>query len=86
MVDYRILEHPIIDFKRGRKIVFKYNDQLIEAYEGESVLAALYAIGYRVFNITMDGRGRGVFCMIGKCSSCLSTVNGVPNKDRKSVV
>lgn len=78
--DYRIYEHPIIDFKRGRKIRFYYNDTVVEAYEGESILAALYAIGYRVFNYTENGRGRGVFCMIGKCSSCLSIVNGIPNK------
>ncbi len=78
--DYRIYEHPIIDFRRGRRITFYYNDQVVEAYEGESVLAALYAIGIRIFNYTPDGRGRGAFCMIGKCSSCLSTIDGVPNR------
>ncbi|MEM4532516.1 MAG: FAD-dependent oxidoreductase [Desulfurococcaceae archaeon] len=77
--DYRIYEHPIIDFKRGRRIRFYYNDSIVEAYEGESVLASLYAIGYRVFSYTANGRGRGVFCMIGKCSSCLSIINGIPN-------
>lgn len=77
--DYRIYEHPIIDFRRGRKITFYYDDKVVEAYEGESILAALYAIGVRIFSYTEDGRGRGVFCMIGKCSSCLSTVDGVPN-------
>ena len=80
MVDYRIISHPIIDFRRGRKIRFYYNDKVIEAYKGESVLAALYAAGYRVFSYSPDGkRPRGAFCMIGKCSSCLSMVNGVPN-------
>ncbi len=77
--DYRIYEHPIIDFRRGRKIIFYYDDMVVEAYEGESVLAALYAMGVRIFNYTPDGRGRGAFCMIGKCSSCLSIVDGVPN-------
>ncbi len=78
--DYRIIEHPVIDFRRGRRIRFYYNDRVVEAYEGESVLAALYAIGYRVFSYSPDGsRPRGAFCMIGKCSSCLSIVDGVPN-------
>lgn len=80
MKDYRIVEHPIIDFKRGRKIYFTYNNQPIEAYEGESVLAGLYATGFRVFAKTpAGGRPRGAFCMIGRCSSCLSKLNGIPN-------
>lgn len=78
--DYRIYEHPIIDFRRGRRITFYYNGSVVEAYEGESILAALYAVGYRVFSYSPDGkRPRGAFCMIGKCSSCLSIVDGVPN-------
>lgn len=77
--DYRIIEHPIIDFKRGRKIKFFFENQVVEAYEGESVLAALYAIGVRTFSYTQNGVGRGLFCAIGRCSSCLSIVNGVPN-------
>lgn len=78
--DYRIYEHPIIDFRRGRRIKFYYNDTVVEAYEGESVLAALYAIGVRIFSYTENGRGRGAFCLIGKCSSCLSIIDDVPNK------
>jgi len=77
--DYRIYEHPILSFKRGRRVTFFFEDQVVEAYEGESILAALYAIGIRIFSYTPDGRGRGPFCMIGKCSSCLSLVNGLPN-------
>jgi sarcosine oxidase subunit alpha len=70
----------IIDFRRGRKVRFYYEDRVVEAYEGESILAALYAIGYRVFSYSPDGsRPRGAFCMIGKCGSCLSIVDGVPN-------
>lgn len=77
--DYRIVEHPIIDFKRGRRVKFFFENQVVEAYEGESILAALYAVGVRVFSYTADGYGRGLFCAIGRCSSCLSIVNGVPN-------
>ncbi len=77
---YRIVEHPVISFKRGRRVVFYYNDRPVEAYIGETILAALYAAGYRVFSYSPDGkRPRGAFCMIGKCGSCLSIVDGVPN-------
>jgi len=80
MKDYRIYEHPVLSFKRGRIVRFTYNGKVVEAYEGESILASLYALGYRVFSRSPDGsRPRGAFCMIGKCSSCLSKVNGVPN-------
>ena len=78
--DYRIYEHPILDFRRGRRVKFYYKDKVVEAYEGESILAALYAVGYRVFNRSPKlGLPRGAYCMIGKCSSCLSIVDGVPN-------
>ncbi len=79
--DSRIYSHPIISFKRGRKITFYFEGRVVEAYEGESVLAALYAIGYRVFSWSSKlGRPRGAWCMIGKCSSCFAVVDGVPNR------
>ena len=58
--DYRIYEHPIIDFRRGRKITFYYDDMVVEAYEGECILAALYAIGVRVFSWTPKMIGIGL--------------------------
>ncbi|MEM4432487.1 MAG: FAD-dependent oxidoreductase [Desulfurococcaceae archaeon] len=77
--DLRIIEHPILDFKRTRKISFFFENQVIEAYEGESILAALYAAGVRIFSFSENGVGRGLFCSIGRCSSCLAYVNKVPN-------
>ena len=78
--DKRIWEHPIITFKRGRKVKFYFNGMEVEAYEGESVAAALYAVGINVFTKSIKlERPRGAFCMIGKCSSCFMKVDGVPN-------
>lgn len=57
---------------------FTFNGRCVEAFLGETVAAALYAAGFYVFRNRVPG-GEGVFCMIGKCSSCLVTVNGVPN-------
>ena len=78
--DRRIWKHPIIDFKRGRKVRFFFEGKVVEAYEGETVAAALYAIGIDVLTWSPKlRRPRGPFCMIGKCSSCLMKINGVPN-------
>lgn len=66
-------------FRRGKKVRFYFEGQEVEAYEGESIAAALYAIGIDVFSYsTKLSRPRGPFCMIGKCYSCLVVVDGVP--------
>jgi len=79
-IDRRIYEHPIITFNRGKRVIFYFEGHPIEAYEGESVAVALYALGVDVFSWSPKfSRPRGPFCMIGKCSSCFMTINGVPN-------
>ncbi len=75
----RIEEHPILKFKRENKINFYFNGVKMEAYEGETIASALHANGIRVLSHSLKGRPRGFFCGIGKCSSCLMTVNGIPN-------
>jgi len=78
----RLKEHPILDFRsrRGRKITIYFEGKPIEAYEGETIAMALHAAGIRVLGYGLNKhRPRGLFCAIGKCSSCLVTVNGVPN-------
>ncbi|WP_324736117.1 FAD-dependent oxidoreductase [Thermococcus sp. SY098] len=78
----RLTEHPVLDFqkKRGRKITIYFEGQPVEAYEGETIVMALHAAGIRVLGYSVHKhRPRGLFCAIGKCSSCLMTVNGIPN-------
>ena len=76
----RIEEHPILDFKRGKEIHFYYNGKKIKAYEGETIAAALYAAGIKTLSRSLRlHRPRGFFCGIGKCSSCLMKVDGIPN-------
>lgn len=61
-------------------MTFYYEGQPVEAYEGESVAVALYAAGFDSLSWSSSlARPRGLFCMIGKCSSCFMIVNGVPN-------
>lgn len=76
----RILEHPILSFNRRKRVKIFFEDLEIEAYEGESVAAALHASGIRVLRYTpIKGRPAGFFCAVGKCSACLMEIDGIPN-------
>jgi len=78
--DARIINHPLLKFDRGQAIKFYYNDRPMKAYEGETVAAALYANGVRIFSRSFKyHRPRGISCMSGHCSNCLMRVNGIPN-------
>jgi len=76
----RISKHPILEFERGKPVSICLNGKKIEAYEGETILAALYASGIKSYSKSVKyGRPRGFFCGIGKCSSCLMRVNSMPH-------
>ncbi|KXB05378.1 hypothetical protein AKJ50_01105 [candidate division MSBL1 archaeon SCGC-AAA382A13] len=76
----RIWNHPVLDFERGEKKEFYYNGQKLTGYENETIAAALFASGVKVFRKGPRlGLPRGWFCGIGKCSSCLMKVNDTPN-------
>lgn len=76
----RLSKHPILDFKRGKKITFTFNGQEVVAYQGETIAAALHAAGIRKLRHSQEKeRARGLFCAIGNCSSCLMKVDGIPN-------
>ena len=65
---------------RGNKVTFHFEGRSIEAYANETVAAALYANGLRIFSRSMKyHRPRGFFCAIGRCSACMMTIDGVPN-------
>ncbi|AEK73652.1 proline dehydrogenase, alpha subunit [Thermococcus sp. 4557] len=76
----RLTEHPVLRFERGREVTIYFEGRPIKAYEGETIATALHAAGVRVLNYSAnEKRPRGLFCAIGKCSSCLMVVNGIPN-------
>ncbi|BAL81151.1 FAD-dependent oxidoreductase [Caldisericum exile] len=75
-----IESHPILQFKRMGSVKFSFEGRSVEAYQGEPVAMALYRNGIDVFSESPKlHRPRGIFCAIGKCSSCLMEVNGIPN-------
>ncbi len=78
-MDLRIRKHPILEFERGKPVNILLNGKKIKAYDGETIVAALYASGIKSYCKSVKyGRHRGFFCGIGKCSSCLMRVNGIP--------
>ncbi|MEO0101709.1 MAG: FAD-dependent oxidoreductase [candidate division WOR-3 bacterium] len=75
---YRIKNHPILSFPEGKRVRFYFEGKELEGFEGEPIACALIANGIKVFR-WKKGRPRGFFCAVGKCSSCLMTVDGKPN-------
>ncbi len=75
-----IKNHPILEFTRGEKVKFFFEGKEISAYQGETVAMVLYRQGINVFSESSKlHRPRGMFCAIGKCSSCMMRINGIPN-------
>jgi len=49
----------------------------VEAHEGESLAAALFAAGIRRLRSSpRSGAARGMFCLMGACQECLVLVDG----------
>ena len=70
-----------IEGNRGMRVNFTFDGQLIEAFEGETIAAALLASGVRTLRQTeRKGEPRGLFCNMGICFDCLVDVNGNPNQ------
>lgn len=76
MRDLRIPSIP-----RGKRIKIFVNGRETVAYEGETVLAALTAAGYRTLRRSLHHEGgRGAFCGMGVCYECLVSIDGRPNQ------
>ena len=62
---------------RGRRVRITFDGDLVEAYEGETVAAALWAHGVRsVRRSTARAEPRGIYCNMGICYDCLVRVDG----------
>lgn len=76
----RITEHPILEFEEKPVVTFTFEGRKLEGLEGDTIASALHANGIMdLSHSRRHNRPRGFFCAIGKCSSCLMTVNGKPN-------
>lgn len=65
---------------RGRPVDIEVDGEMLRAYEGETVAAALLAMGRQSLRRTpRRGEPRGVYCGMGVCFDCVMTINGIPN-------
>lgn len=80
-MDLRVGWHPVLgETGKGRTVTISVDGRAIPAREGEPIAAALYAAGIRVTRYSpRSGEPRGPFCMIGRCTECSMTVDGIPN-------
>lgn len=73
-------KHPRIqNVQREASFMVEVDGQMVQAYPGETVAAVLLACGKRIFNYATDGSPRSYSCGIGRCFSCLVTIDGIPN-------
>jgi predicted molibdopterin-dependent oxidoreductase YjgC len=78
----RIEQHPILGnlYQERRKITITVNGKEVDAYDGETIAAALLANGIKIFRRTPKYNSpRALFCAIGRCNDCVMSVNGIPN-------
>ena len=65
---------------RGAEVEIVVDGEPIQAFEGESVAAALLACGRRKLRTTTRlHEPRGMYCGIGVCFDCAMTIDGRPN-------
>ncbi|AMS45322.1 (2Fe-2S)-binding protein [Aminobacter aminovorans] len=65
----------------GAEVSFTFAGQPCSGQEGDSVAAALFGAGVRVFrNTPVSGAERSAFCMIGACFDCLVVIDGVGSR------
>lgn len=62
--------------RAAEPVTITFDGRALPALPGESVAAALTAVGIRSFRRTAAGRPRGLFCGIGVCQDCLVEIDG----------
>lgn len=65
--------------ERGVRVDIVVDGATIEAYEGESVAAAVMAAGDLRLRQTEQAEPRGYYCGMGVCFECVMVVDGVPH-------
>jgi sarcosine oxidase subunit alpha len=78
-VTAELANHEVPQVPNG-PVTFTFEGRSITAGAGQSIAAALYAAGLRVFSRSFKyHRPRGLFCCSGDCPNCLMQVDGRPN-------
>lgn len=81
MVSRRLTQHPILSIPASEPVSLVWRGRPLEARQGETIAAALFANGERVFgHHPRDGAPQGLFCANGQCAQCLVIAEGRPVK------
>src|SRR5437016_3771406 len=77
----RLPHHPAQAHGSSRReIAFTFEGHRMAGFQGDSVAAALFASGVRIFTRSFKyHRPRGLLCCAGRCPGCLMNVDGAPN-------
>lgn len=77
----RIIDHPVLGKLNDRNLLsFQFDGKPYEAYEDETIAAALLANGVKKLRVHEEsGTPRGIYCNIGHCMECRVNVNGQVN-------
>ncbi len=76
----RLDKLPTLRIDPGKRIQFNYSGKTYQGLEGDTIAAALYAGGIRIFSRSLKyHRPRGLYSLDGECSNTCMAVNGIPN-------
>lgn len=65
--------------ERGAPVMMVVDGEPVEAFEGETAAAALFAHGKRALRVSSRfGEPRGFYCGMGVCFECVMTIDGRP--------
>ncbi len=87
MADFRIQQHPILPVPPRQTLTIYWQGQPLSALEGETISAALFANGIRIFgHHHKDSTPQGIFCANGQCAQCMVIADGKPVKSCMELV
>jgi sarcosine oxidase subunit alpha len=76
----RLDKVPTLRIDPEKRIPFTYAGKTYQGLEGDTIGAALYAGGIRIFSRSLKyHRPRGLYSLDGECSNTCMAVNGIPN-------
>ncbi len=80
MNNSRLPSHPTQEINATQTVTFSFAGREIVAQAGDTIAAALYSAGVRIFSRSFKyHRPRGLLCVSAKCPNCLMNVDGAPN-------
>ena len=81
----RLPPAPTQRLNRETELEFHYLGRRMTGHKGDSLAAALYANGVRIFSRSLKyHRPRGLYCLDGEAANTMMTIDGVPNESAET--